>query len=244
MNTRYNLRMLGIGGILTLLFCAGIFFYSRWDHQRFVAGLPQPPKSDVSPEPMERRESSTKERPGQTPPSATVAPQRLEEQSIVSEVPDMEMEEVTLEETSMPARETEVEPPSLSTVQLPEVLPNLPVEGIEFGKTKAAWQEYNGFLTTDPDYAYAKLAEGFREMYGNHPEIDIIVENIRRANEGTLTVDDAIALMTAALKVMPADQTVVIDQVSEKLELLHDLKAFESEGGKPTVTFNISVGEE
>ncbi|MDE0554621.1 MAG: hypothetical protein OXI24_10425, partial [Candidatus Poribacteria bacterium] len=77
-----------------------------------------------------------------------------------------------------------------------------------------------------------------------HPEIDIIVESIKRANERTLTVDDAIAMVTSTLKIMPADQTFVIEQMSEKLELLYELKAFQAEGGQATVTFNISVGEE
>ena len=250
MNTRYNLNVIGGAILLTVLFCAGIFFYARWDHQRFVERLPQAPKFDVPSEPVKQREFATTEIPAQTPPSATVDFKGLEGHHIEPEVPDMERAEVQLEETDLPFEETTLPSPnsevvpSLSTVELPKALEETPVEAVDFRETRDAWQEYNNFLTTDPDYAYAQLAEGFQKMYGDHPEIDIIVENIKRANEGALTVDDAIALMTANLKIMPADQTFVIEQLSEQLEVLHELKAFESEDGKAMVTFNISVGKE
>lgn len=199
---------------------------------------------------MKQREFATTEIPVQFPPSATVDFKGLEGHRIESEVPDMEIAEVQLGETDLPFAETDLPSPnsevvpSLSTVELPKALEETPVEAVDFRETRAAWQEYNDFLTTDPDYAYAQLAEGFQKMYGDHPEIDIIVENIKRANEGPLTVYDAIDLMTANLKIMQADQTFVIEQLSEQLEVLHELKALESEGGKATVTFNISVGKE
>lgn len=243
MNTQYNLRVLGIGSLLTFLFCAGIFFYARWDNQRFVSGLPELPNFEVSSEAIEQREMSGKEPLMLAPPAEAVAPQRLEGQHIAPEVPDMEAEKLVLEETEMSELDWEVEALSLSTVELPEISEESPLEMTDFRRTKDAWQDYNNLLAVDPSYAYARLAEGFREMYGDHPEIDIIVESIKRANDKTLTVDDAIAMVTSTLKIMPADQTIVIDQMSEKLELLYELKAFQAEGGRATVTFNISVGE-
>ncbi|MDE0423962.1 MAG: hypothetical protein OXN25_03720 [Candidatus Poribacteria bacterium] len=243
MNTQYNLRVLGIGSLLTLLFCAGIFFYARWDNQRFVSELPQLPNFEVTSQTVEQREMIRKELPGLDPPAEAVEPQRLEGQHIATEVPDMEAEKLVLEETEMSELDLEVDPLSVSTVELPEISEENLLETTDFRRTKEAWQDYNDLLAVDSSSAYTRLAEGFREMYGDHPEIDIIVESIKRANERTLTVDDAIAMVTSTLKIMPADQTIVIDQMSEKLELLYELKAFQAEGGKATVTFNISVGE-
>ena len=53
MNRLYYIKVLGFASILTILICAGIFFYTRWDYQRFVAQLPQAPQFDVSPELMQ-----------------------------------------------------------------------------------------------------------------------------------------------------------------------------------------------
>ena len=244
MNTRYPIKTLSIGCILTLLTCTGIFFYTHWKNQHFVAGLPQVPKSDGSQVPVEQKELRTHKHPGQIPPAATVASERLEGHDITPEVSDIEIEELVFEETDTSELDLEAETPSLSEIELPETLEEPPVEGIELEKTKVAWQDYNNLLATDPDFAYVRLAEGLREMYGDHPEIDIIVENIRRANDRTLTVDNAIDMMTATLKIMPADQTHVIDEISDKVELLYDLKALQAEGGNPTVTFDFHIGEE
>ncbi|MDE0556205.1 MAG: hypothetical protein OXI24_18485, partial [Candidatus Poribacteria bacterium] len=190
MNTQYNLRVLGIGSLLTLLFCTGVFFYARWDNQRFVSELPQLPNFEVASQTVEQREMIGKELPVTVLPAETVEPQHLERDRIVSEVPDMEAEKLLLEETEMSEIDLEVEPLSVSTVEFPEISEESLLETTDFRRTKEAWQDYNDLLAVDSSSAYTRLAEGFREMYGDHPEIDIIVESIKRANERNLKVYD------------------------------------------------------
>ena len=243
MNTQYYIKVLGFASILTILICAGIFFYTRWDNQRFVAQLPKAPQFEVSPELMQQRALISRERTEQETPPVSVDFQSLEGQSVTPDVPDIEIGEVLFEEAYIPEDDPAMEYLSLSMVELPEAFPDSPVEGIEFTETKAAWQAYNDFLATHPDYAYERLDEGFREMYGDRPEVDTLVDVIRKANAGALTVDDAIDMVTATLSVMPADQTEVIEGLSAQLEMFEELKKLQADGEDVKVIFNFKIGE-
>ena len=243
MNTRYYLKVLGLGSILTLLICAGIFFYVRWDNQRFIAELPKAPEFDISPEPMQQRDLIPKERWKQVFPSVTVDSQPVEGQHLSTDVPDIQIEEAFFEDAYISKDDLAMEDLSLSTVEFPDTFPNTPIEGIEFPETKAAWQDYNHFLTTRPDYAYDRLYDGFREMFGDRPEVDTIVEVIRKANAGALTVDDAIDMVTATINVMPPDAIEPIEQLRAQLEMFRELKDLQIDGEEVKVFFNIKVGE-
>ena len=81
-------------------------------------------------------------------------------------------------------------------------------------------------------------------MFGDRPEIETLIENIRRSNEGTLTLDDAITMTEAAISLLPADETEAIRQFSENLEVFREIKAFQEEGGHVNIKFKISVGGE
>ena len=243
MNTRYYLKVLGLGSILTLLICAGIFFYVRWDNQRFIAELPKAPQFNLSPEPVQQRALISKERWEQEISSITADVQPLEGQSLTPEIPDINREAVLFEEAYIPEDDLTTTDLSLSMVEFPETFSDTPVEEFEFTKTKAAWQDYNDFLSTHPDYAYERLGDGFREMFGDRPEVDTIVRGIRKANAGTLTVDDAIDMITATLSVTPLEETDAIDQLAAQLEMFQELKKLQADGEKVKVFFNIKVGE-
>ena len=243
MNTRYYLKVLGLGSILTLLICAGIFFYVRWDNQRFIAELPKAPEFDISPEPMQQRDLIPKERWEQEFPSVTVDSQPVEGQRLSTDVPDIQIEEAFFEDAYIPKYDLAMEDLSLSTVEFPETFSDTPVEEFEFTKTKAAWQDYNDFLSTHSDYAYERLGDGFREMFGDRPEVDTIVEVIRKANAGALTVDDAIDMVTATINVMPPDAIEEIEGLTAQLEMYRELKNLQIDGEEVKVFFNIKVGE-
>lgn len=237
------IRVLGIGAILMLLICIGFFFYVRWDHQRFVAELSQPPKFDAS-APTEQRILTTKKYAEHPVPTATIEPEVLEELPITPEIRDIETEEQVFQETDLSEFDLELDPLSLSAIELPEALPESPIEGINWVKVKTASQDYNDFLEIEPDYAYERLTDRFKEMFGDRPEIKTLVETIRRANEGTLTLDDAIAMTEASISLLSTNETEAIKQLSERLEVFHDLKEFQAEGGNVNIEFNISVGGE
>ena len=244
MKIQFYIKVLGIGVILTVLICSGLFFYLRWENQRFVTELPQPPNFDVSQAPAEQRALTIKKGAEQSHPMATIEPEVLEELPVILEIPDVKTEEQSFQETDLSEFDLELDPLSFSTVELPEALPESPIDGIDWVKVKATSQDYNDFLETDPDYAYERLTDRFQEMFGDRPEIETLVETIRRSNEGTLTLNDAIAMTEASLSLLPADETEAIRQLSENLEVFREIKAFQKEGGHVNVEFKISVGGE
>ena len=244
MKIQSYIKVLGIGAMLTILICSGLFFYLRWDNQRFVGELPELPKFEDISVPVEQRGLKVKEDPAQVPSVITVEPEVVENLPITPEISDVETEEQSFQETDLSEFDLELDPLSLSTIELPEGLPELPVDGINWVKVKATSQDYNDFLETDPDYAYERLTDRFQEMFGDRPEIETLVETIRRSNEGTLTLDDAIAMTEASLSLLPAGETEAINQLSERLEVFQGLKDFQAEGGNVNVKFNISIGGE
>ena len=50
MDRCYTLKVIGGALILTLLLCAGIHFYAKWEYQRFAEELGEAPTFDASPE--------------------------------------------------------------------------------------------------------------------------------------------------------------------------------------------------
>ena len=244
MKIQSYIKVLGIGAILTVLICSGLFFYLRWENQRFVGELPALPKFEDISVPVEQRGLKPKKYPAQMPSVTTVEPEVLENPSITPEISDIETEKQAFQETDTDEFDLELDPLSLSIIELPEALPESPVEGIDWVRVKAASQDYNDFLEADPDYAYDRLTDRFKEMFGDRPEIETLVENIRRSNEGTLTLDDAIAMAEASISLLPAEETEAIRQLSENLEVFREIKAFQEEGGHVNVEFNISVGGE
>ena len=244
MKIQSYITVLGIGAILTILICSGLFFYLRWDNQRFVGELPELLKFEDISVPVEQRGLKLKEDPAQVPSITTVEPEIVENLPITPEIPDIETEGQAFQEIDTAEFDLELDPLSLSTIELPEALPESPVEGIDWIKVKTAGQNYNDFLETDPDYAYERLTDRFKEMFGDRPEIETLIENIRRSNEGTLTLDDAITMTEASISLLPADETEAIRQFSENLEVFREIKAFQEEGGHVNIKFNISIGGE
>lgn len=206
--------------------------------------LPELPKFEDISGPIEERGLKLKEDPAQVPPVTTVEPEVVENLPITPEIPDIETEGQAFQETDTTEFDLKLDPLSLSTIELPEILPESPIEGIDWVKVKAAGQDYNDFLETDPDYAYDRLTDRFQEMFGDRPEIETLIENIRRSNEGTLTLDDAITMTEASISLLSTDETEAIRQLSENLEVFREIKAFQEEGGHVNVEFNISVGGE
>lgn len=239
-----TIKILGIATILIISSCVGVFFYTRWENQRFVAEFPKPPNFKDPSTPSEQRELKREEYPVQMPSTGIVEPEVLENIPITPEIPTVEIEGQTFQETDSSEFELELAPLSLSTIELPEALPESPIEGINWVKVKAASQDYNNFLETDPDYAYERLTDRFKEMHGDRPEIKILVENIRRSNEGSLTLDNAIAMIEASISLLTAGETETLREMSENLEAFRELKAFQAEGGHVNIEFKISVGKQ
>ena len=85
------------------------------------------------------------------------------------------------------------------------------------------------------------LLMGLREELGDHPEVDILVETIKRANNSTMTVDDAIAMQEALLRIMPENEYETIEMLSDHLITLEAIKALQAEGEKVGVVYNFKI---
>ena len=82
MHNLFNWKFTGGAAVVIVAFCVGIFFYARWDVQRFTESLGEPP---VVPS---QREVLTEKKPEQGTPTpaleVTSAPENLQQQEAAS----------------------------------------------------------------------------------------------------------------------------------------------------------------
>ena len=114
----------------------------------------------------------------------------------------------------------------------------------DMAKVEAGFADYNAYLATDPAYAYQRLDAAWREQFGDFPDVDILVETVRRGNAGTATIDDAIANAEALLRLMPG---LVIPEgiqvVADHLEYLKSRKLALEEGTLDQFNWTPRIGE-
>ena len=250
MNSADLKRIAGIS-ILVILVCAGIFIYVEWEIKRFDASLPEVPSVDTAPNAAALSESPHQEVP--QPPAASVsdsplltaAPEgpgtdsaRSAEPFSVVEEPPSEFAgnalDLFLEETET----VPVEPEEEFTQEQPE-------EPYDMAKVEAGFADYNAYLATNPGYAYQRLDAAWREQWGDSPDVDILVETVRRGNAGTATIDDAIASTEALLRLMPG---IVIPEgiqvVADHLAYLKESKQLAlEEGAIVQFSYTPQIGE-
>ena len=241
--------------ILTLLICGGFYFYIQWDLKKFEESLPKAPavaptheSSLAAQEGIQEIYAETTGAGGErinydvTHPSATSTPAASDVAEELDPDPDtfdLFFEEF-LQETDTNASE------SIDVSESVEETTDPSNSGDPYDQelVKIGFDDYNAYFSSDPGYAYQRLDDAFREQYGDSPHVDTLVEGIREANERTLTVEGAIDMTNAFLALMPPDEPEeVIDQLSERIEFLHELKALQSEGQTMEFIYNFRIGE-
>ena len=227
----YNFKIIGSVFFLCVLICIGLFIYAEWDLKRFKSSLRELP--EVSQAPISQREMVTKKHFEKTGPSAIVDSKRLEEQHLESKVPEVETDDLAVTELEVTTLDSffDIE---LSEDILAEYI-DITEEKITKMPRKQAIADYNAYLVSDPEYAYTRLADVFQMDFGDCPEVDILVESVRKANNGPLTVDEDLAWKEAILRTLPKDEYATIGMVSEMIAALKKLKELESMGGEPTL---------
>ena len=193
MDTRDNLRIFIPAIAVTVLVCGGIYLYVQRDLNRFIESLGEPPpgsqptitqdripeqpisevtvSTDSEPEAFEH---DTHEDPALTDDSLFSSGHIHDEHGHTHDGYG-HTHEIELSEDGFFDEDADVD---LSELHQPSV-----AEG---------FNEYNDYLASDPERAYASLAQALRDRYGDHPNMDGFIETIRQTNEGTLTLDDAI----------------------------------------------------
>ena len=197
--TSINVKPLVGASTLTVLICIGFWLYIRWDTQRFVESLPKA---------LVVQAKTTETTPAQQAASPYGATRTTENALIEDRVRDTELE--NLEDDAMEqevgtavAIEDSANTADLYTLfeEFLEETAAAPIASGNFTKVvqdppydqdlvEAAFADYNAYLETDPEYAYQRLEEAFREQYNDDPDVSGFVEAIRKSGEGSLTIDN------------------------------------------------------
>lgn len=238
MDKSYTLKVIGCALILTLLLCAGIHFYAKWEYQRFAEELGEAPTFDASPEPVSAREMLPKAMSEEPVQPAPVAFEPLEVNELTPETSEPELLDLETEEPlfgleDFPPLDAELEELSLDEVEFPAFPDEVPVEMVDAGIPARGY--------SDP----SSLADPFRTTYGDAEEVDIITEVLRRSGDGTATVDDIVYMTEALLRITPADQPEVRESLINTLSELAELKQHELESGvtNSQIGFTYSIEE-
>lgn len=234
MKSRNSLQALGWATVVVLLLAAGIFLYSQWDLKRFQESLPEVPTMDTAAQDTPNAKGVTEELADSEPIPVVTHPSDATSDSIA--------------DTKVAAVEDFPESPSDAPLTLFEPLveegdgDTLPEEGdiaeasdglsYDVEIVKAGFNDYNAYLDTHPAYAYQRLDDAFREQYGDSADVDILVETVQRSNEGTGTIDDAIANAEAFLRLIPPSVPPEnVQEVVEQVAYLKELRQLAADEG-------------
>ena len=237
---------------ILIVACSVVFFvYMQWDMERFKERLIESPTLNPTPKVSDQLETTSPEVVQSTAPITTI--KSKDSDSLVREFQSEHGDDVDIftlfleaftEDIENSLEDLEVEIETDETI-VQEEHTNLPYD---MDVVKAGYEDYNLFLASNPKYAYQRLDDAFREQYGDYSDVDILVENVRRSNNGTVTIDDTIAEAEALLRLMsrvdihPGN----IDVVENRLEHLRESKQLILESGVEVpfrVTYHIGGSE-
>lgn len=238
MQDHSHIRIFSVGALIVVLCCMGLFLYIQWDIKRFTDSLPKVPidsnaqNSSASPVPTPQANAQHT--------TLTIFESSLvdtETESAENDVAEhAEGEEKYIPEDADDALNFFEElPEEVDTAELQEEESDTSDSDwapFDIEKVKAGYDDYNAYIDTDPEYAYQRLDEAFREQYGNSPDVDILVETIRSDNEGNGTIDNAITNLEALLRLLPRISSPEgVQEVANELESLKELKQLALETG-------------
>lgn len=217
-----------VGGVMAII-CIGIWLYVEWDLKQFRETLPSPPQRIDEPQ-VEHLEKNI--------PSEAVV-NASEEQSTEPIVLNEPGKETTTADASIDIFLDEIqqitELPVTSEDDLDSTEADIPDEDLvpfDAETVKAGFNDYNAYLNADPEYAYQRLDDAFREQFGNDPDVDILVESIRSYNEGPVPVDTAIEFMEAELRLISQfGYPEPIAQLEDNIEMLREARQYALESG-------------
>lgn len=222
---------------ITVVICAVFWLYTEWELKSFKETLPGTPPVQVTSETSGTQQKGVQVRtvPSSQVPDAgleTVTPtDRSFDSATVAETPIDDLTVETFFDT-FPEETARDEVTSGDFTDVPqEVL-------YDVALVEKGFADYNSYLDIAPEYAYKRLDDALREQYGDDPDVDLVVETVRRSNEGTLTVDEAIhhaeAMMRLVSKISPPEAVAVM---AENLEYFREVKQLSLESGEDTVHY-------
>lgn len=234
MKSRNSLQALGWATVVVLLLSAGIFLYSQWDLKRFQESLPEVPKTDTAAQDTPNAKGVTEELADSEPIPVVTHPSDATSDSIAdTKVASVEDFPESPSDAPLALFEPLVEEGDGETL-LEEGDVAEASDGLSYDVeiVKAGFDDYNAYLDTHPAYAYQRLDDAFREQYGDSADVDILVETVQRSNEGTGTIDDAIANAEAFLRLIPPSVPPEnVQEVVEQVAYLKELRQLAADEG-------------
>ena len=232
--------LLRVGVVITLI-CTGFWLYVEWDLKRFRESLPTLP---------ERNEELSIERVAEVPFSGEgsnetepILSTELDTVPIAPDTPAPESESAIagsetdwLFDEDISITEDPFSDADVTGVPDSAASPDAPYDMLF---VKAGFSDYNTHLHTNPEYAYQRLDEAFREQYGDDPDVDILVESARRYNEGAVPIDTAIRFAEAQLRLLSKfEQPEPIAALQDHIEMLRETQQYGLESGEEVVYRN------
>jgi len=238
---------------LLVIICSGIWVYTEWDLRRFEETLPSPPArqpatGEASPG---QHKASPREKPETpfdavtpSPPNVVDPPNR----NRVGGAESQPLNAAVVSEAAKDAHDRErLFDELLEDTQSDAFTDVFEEAPYDEAFVKAGFDDYKAYLQTDPEYAYQRLDEAFREQYGDDPDVDIIVGTVRRSNEGIVTIDDAIYHTEAMVRLMSKiNPPEVVQVLVDHLEYLRETKQSTLETGDEVqheFNYRFHVGE-
>lgn len=232
MNTM-NLRVIVGGLILTVLICTGFWLYTQWDTKRFEESLQIPSVMEAPREETTARQTKHPQEIAETTENA-ISPTSMRDAEKETNKPDTAAPSESANVTGA-AKDTAgtdsffdqwLEQTIGDSTDVSEEVP------YDMAIVKAGFDDYNAHLQSDPEYAYQRLDDAFREQYGDDPDVDILVDTIKRGNSGPMAIDDAIkwmeAMMRLVSKISPPE---ALENIQDALEMLTIAKQMAQEDG-------------
>ena len=243
-------KQIGAAIGLTVFICAIFWLYTQWDLKKFRESLPKAPPGQSTPAqqegfPQEVTETSVPAPPvfdAILEPSAPPEAKHTFDSSAVEESPTDDRALESFFDTFL--EETEAD--AITSGDFTDVSQEAPYD---VALVEKGFDDYNAYLDSDPEYAYHRLDAALREQYNDDPNVGIIVETVRRSNEGAITVDDAISHAEAMKKLVSGDgisPPEAVAVIADNLEYLREVKQLALESGEDTVhlfNFQFHFGE-
>lgn len=236
------LQNISVASVVVILLCTGIFFYTEWDLRRFKDSLPKAPRQTRPQEAVSAQQAENPLFDAQTTELASAD---------TANTGDADSTETTFVEGTSPSIENEFD--TFLDVYLEETAADAITSGdftdgtedapyddmpYDIAVVKAGFDDYNAYLATDPEYAYQRLDNAFREQFGEASDVDILIRTIRRSNEGIATINDAIENIEAFLRLAsPISPEEGLQPIRVHLETLQELKQLAIEEGTELPTY-------
>ena len=236
-----NLHVIVGGLLLTVLICAGFWLYTQWDTKRFEESLQNSPVMETHKQEATKRQVEHSQKITEISENTEMFPeigaseQETNKSNIAVPAESTDVAGTTTDSTSMNNFFDQLFEQSIGDVNGSEESTDVSEQvPYDMAVVKAGFDDYNAYLVSNPEYAYQRLDDAFREQYGDDPDVDILVDTIRRGNNGPMTINDAIKWMETMVRLMSKDGVSppeAVESIKDAIEMLTIAKQMAHEDG-------------